>query len=64
MDQLQSDDALLSKRQAWLGAIAGEGIISKIAAGAVMNTKDQLRGMVEAVTTGNTARVGPDVLQD
>ena len=26
MDQLQSDDALLSKRQAWLGAIAGEKV--------------------------------------
>jgi len=26
MDQLQSDDALLSKRQAWLGAIAGDKV--------------------------------------
>ena len=26
MDQLKSDDALLSKRQAWLGAIAGEKV--------------------------------------
>ena len=26
MDQLKSDDALLSKRQAWLGAIAGDKV--------------------------------------
>jgi len=48
----------------FLGAIAGEGIVPKIAAGAMLNNIDKVRGMVEAVTSGNTARVGPDVLQD
>ena len=50
--------------RSFVGAVAGEGIVPKISAGATMNSKDQLRGMVEAVTSGNTARIGPDYSLD
>ena len=50
--------------RSFVGAVAGEGIIPKISSAAVMSTTDNLRGMVEAVTTGNLARLGKYVLEE
>jgi len=53
-----------SHNSSYLAAIAGEGIIPKISSGAIMSTTDNLKGMVEAVTTGNLARLGKYVLEE
>ncbi|MAZ97680.1 MAG: hypothetical protein CMP53_09185 [Flavobacteriales bacterium] len=50
--------------RSFVGSVAGEGIIPKISSGAVMSATDNLRGMVEAVTTGNLARLGKYVLDE
>lgn len=50
--------------QSFLHAVAGEAIFDKIAAGAMMEQTDELRGMVEAVTVGSIPRVGPDFRLD
>jgi DNA-directed RNA polymerase subunit A' len=53
-----------SHSPSYLAALAGEAITGKITAGAMMNTVDKLRGMVEAVTTGNTAKIGSYVIDE
>ena len=53
-----------SHNSSYLASIAGEGIIPKISSGAIMSTTDNLKGMVEAVTTGNLARLGKYVLEE